>query len=236
MDIKEFVRAESPVILAGLGILGFIGAAVLVAKAAPKVKEAQEEAGDETFKEKTKTAIPYYAAPVGMMLVATGCIMAGTKISRFRYASILALYSIADKNLKELNKAVVEEVGEKKALKIHERVAEPVGPIPPDELMEGAGDMVFFDKFGGRYFYASSLEQVRRAVNDVNEIAIGEDFADINEFYAMLGLPPTEFGSEWGWYGEEILRVTFTPFMHAEAGRPVVSMVFDVSPRQYNAI
>lgn len=234
MDIKEFVRAESPVILAGLGILGFVGAAIMVGKVAPEVKEAQEKSGDEKFREKAKTAFPYYAMPVGLMMVSAGCIIAGTKISRFRYGALLALYSITNKNLKDMKSAVVEEFGEKKAVRVEERMAKPIGPIPPEELMEGMGDMIFFDKFGGRYFYASSLEQVRRAVNDVNELAIGEDFADINEFYALLGLPPTEFGSEWGWYGEEILRVSFVPFMHEE-GRPVVSMVFDVSPRQYNA-
>lgn len=241
MKVKNTLTSQSPTILAALGCLGFITSVVMSARATPKAVSTLKNLGvtylgknKVTKLEKVKAIAPIYAPTVGMMLVSTACIVGSSRIHRYRYASLLALYSIGEKSLQRWQNAVVDEVGQKKYEKVRERVVSPdEGTIPTGVLLDES-KVVFFDVFSGRYFKTDSVETVRRIVNDLNDRLIVGDFVALNELYYELGLDRVEFGDEVGWLlhdHDETIKVTFDPFMKDD--RPVVSVSFVVKPRKY---
>lgn len=234
MDIKNLIKVNSPSIMLGLGIAGFIGAVVMAVKVGPAVQESLEETKDEPFIEKVKDVAPILAPTVGMVLLSTGLILAANKIVSQRYAALMALYSISEKNMNRLQKAVEKEFGEKKAEKVRYTSTEPEIDIPNDLLNIIEGDerkSIFFDEFSGRYFVKNTVEEVRAAVNAANEFANREGFVSLNEFYVdYLGLERTGFGDEIGWApsGNGIMQVHFDA--HFKMDRAVVVITFANPP------
>ncbi len=237
MNLKNKVKSKSPTILAGLGCIGFITAVVMAAKAALKAEDILEEQANTTVgvttMMKVKAIAPVYAPTVGMILLSTGCIVGSNRIHRYRYASLLALYSIGEKSLQRWQQAVVDEVGQKNYDKVRERVVTPDEAVPTGILLDES-KVVCFDVFSGRYFKTDSVETIRRIINDLNDRLIVGDFVALNELYYELGLDRVEFGDEVGWLlhdHDETIKVTFDPFMKDD--RPVVSVSFTVKPRKY---
>ena len=233
MKLKTRVQNQSPAILAALGCVGFISAVVMAAKAAPKARDAIEPRSKSTTMEKIKIVAPIYAPTVGMVLLSTGCIIGSNRIHHYRYASLLALYSIGEKSLQKWQSAVLDEVGQNKYDKVRERTVMPEEPLPVNLLIDDSG-IACFDVFSGRYFKTDSIETVRRIVNDLNDRLIVGDFVALNELYYELGLDRVEFGDEVGWLlhdHDKTIKVSFDPFMKDD--RPVVSVSFVVKPRKY---
>jgi len=243
MKIKNKMKSQSPAILAGLGCLGFITAAIMAAKAALKAEELLEKENYENhglpfthsipWPAKIKAVAPVYAPTMGMILLSTGCIVASNRIHHYRYASLLALYSIGEKSLQKWQSAVVDEVGQKKYDKVRERTVTPDEPVPAGILLDDSR-VVCFDVFSGRYFKTDSVETIRRNINDLNDRLIAGEFVSLNELYYEFGLDRVEFGDECGWLlhdHDETIKVTFDPFMKDD--RPVVSISFVVKPKEY---
>jgi hypothetical protein len=242
MSLKEELRNHSPTILAGLGIGGFITAIIMSAKATPKAEDAldalnwkhnhpKSEFVDPPLKEKIKALVPVYAPTVGMAILSTGCIVGSNRMHRYRYASVLALYTIGERSLDRWQQATLETVGEKKYETIQERAGEPEKDPPSSMFMDDERTM-FYDVFSGRYFRADSIESIRQIINDINKEMYEADFAPINDFYHRVGLPAMEYGEEWGWniaYGS--VYADFVPFLRNN--RPVIRVEFKVKPRHY---
>lgn len=232
MKLKNTLTRQSPAILAALGCLGFITSVVMSAKATPKamkILEAQPE--DSTTMEKVKAIAPIYAPTIGMMLLSTACAVSSNRIHRYRYTSLLALYSIGEKSLQRWQNAVLDEVGEKKYENVRERIISPEDPIPTVVMMDEER-VLFFDTYSGRYFRSDSVETVRKIVNDLNDLLFGEDFVSLNEFYFEIGLPNVEFGDEAGWnIADGSIKVTYDAFIKND--KPCISVSFVLSPKKY---
>jgi hypothetical protein len=150
---------------------------------------------------------------------------------RYRYASLLALYSIGQQTLDNWQGAVLGEVGKKKYEKIRERVVEPEG-APPISMIVDDERTLFYDKFTGRYFRSDSIETVRKVFNDLNDTMFNEDFAPLNDFYWGVGLDPVQFGNDWGWnIAHGSVQADFDAFLKND--RPVVSVTFLTEPRKW---
>lgn len=232
MNVKQTLSNNSPTILASLGIAGFITAIVMTAKVAPKAERLLKDIPeDEPFIEKAKALAPYYAPTAGMVLISTACIVGSNRIHRYRYASLLALYSIGERSLQRWQDSILDEVGEKKFTKIKDRVKEPMGE-PPASIVVDDERVLFYDIFSGRYFRGDSIEVIRKVVNDLNDQMYTEDFASVNDFYYGVGLDRMEFGSDWGWnIADGPVTVEFDAFIRNE--RPVVSISFTTKPKEY---
>ena len=235
MSLKEELRSHSPTILAGLGIGGFITAIIMTAKAAPKAERALEreeiENYDASLKEKVLLVAPIYAPVAGMVLISTACIVGSNRMHQYRYASVLALYTIGERSLDRWQRATLDTVGEKKYESIQEKAGEPDKDPPPSMFIDDERTM-FYDVFSGRYFRADSIETIRQIINDLNKEMYDADFATVNDFYYRIGLPAMEFGEEWGWspaYGS--IYADFVPFLRNN--RPVIRVEFKVKPRYY---
>lgn len=230
MSLKEELRNHSPTILAGLGIGGFITAIIMTAKAAPEAERVLNKLPeDASLKEKIKAVAPLYAPTAGMAILSTGCIVGSNRMHRYRYASVLALYTIGERSLDRWQKATLDTVGEKKYEMVQEKAGEPDKDPPSSMFMDDERTM-FYDVFSGRYFRADSIETIRQVINDMNKEMYDSDFVCINDFYYEVGLPSMEFGDDWGWspaYGS--IYADFVPFLRNN--RPVIRVEFKVKPR-----
>jgi hypothetical protein len=231
MNIKQIFKENSPAILAGMGVVGFMTAIVLTAKAAPKAKELLDEMEDAPTIEKVKMVAPIYAPTAGMVLISTACIIGSNRMYQMRYGALLALYAVGERNIQRLQDAIFEEVGEKKAEKIRVKSVEPPMDPPKDILGdEDPKNQWFYDTFSGRYFRARSVESVKAAINFLNEEMFQEDFANINTFYYQLGLPSIEFGDGIGWYADGgVVTADFDAFLRG-GDTPVISVTFRDKP------
>lgn len=229
MNVKTTLTNQSPAILAAMGCIGFITSVVMAAKVAPKAERVIEHAPpDVSLKEKAMLVAPIYAPTVGMILLSTACIVASNRIQRYRYASLLALYSIGEKSLQKWQSSVLDEVGQKKYEKVRERVVAPEGPVPATDDAR----TLFFDAYSGRYFQADSVETIRKIVNDLNDLMYAEDFVSLNDFYSDIGLVWVEFGNEVGWNKSDgSIKVEYDAFMLED--KPCISMSFITKPREY---
>lgn len=231
MKVKQTLTNNSPTILAALGVTGFLGAILMTAKAAPKAVKVLEKHNDSTTIEKVKAVAPIYAPTAGMILVSTACIVGSNRIHGYRYASLLALYSIGQQTLDRWQDAVLDEVGKKKYEKVRERVVEPEGE-PPISIMVDEERVLFYDVFTGRYFRGDSIEIVRKVANDMTDRMFGEDYVSLNDYYYGVGLDRVEFGDDWGWnIADGAMTVEFDAFIRNE--RPVVSVTFNLQPKKY---
>ena len=107
-----------------------------------------------------------------------------------------------DQNSTEWKEKAKEVLGEGKVRKVDEAWADDkLKGIYPDEseiIATNHGQTLFYDSWSGRYF-KSSIEFLRRVINDLNYRLISEDWLDLNEFYYGLGLEPVKMGSMVGW-------------------------------------
>jgi hypothetical protein len=232
MNLQDVVERNSPTILAGLGVLGFITASVMSAKATPKALEVADELPYEaTTLDKVRALAPIYIPTAGMIMISAACIVASNRIHKQRYYTLLALYSIGEKTLQRLQESIMEEVGPKKAENIRERSVAPRGDMPGNLILD-EHRVLCFDVYSGRYFRSDSVESIRSAVNDINELLLSEDFVSVNELYFLLHLPPMEIGDDAGWRADDgSVKIVLDSFIKDDM--PCVSISFVAKPKEY---
>jgi hypothetical protein len=229
----EILRNHAPSLLSACGVAGFITAVVMSARAAPRAYEILKETEDEKPLDRFKAVAPIYAPTAGMILLSTACVVASNRAYKQRYTGLLAIYSIGERTMDRWQKAVVDEVGPKRAEKVRERAVAPTKdePVPAALLLEEE-NTVFYDKYSGRYFKGPDIETVRRIINNLNEEIMSGDWVCLNDLYYALGLPPTEFGYDAGWVSYHgLINATFDAHLHDN--RAVIGISFDVKPKEF---
>lgn len=225
------LNKQSPTILTVLGVAGLIGSVALAIKATPKAVEAIEaekrfrhdEYSDDRPLEPidiVKTTWKHYIPTASVMATTIVCIVASNSINTHRLATLTSIATLAETSLKRYQKAVVEEVGDKKENKIRGRMAnEEVGENPPDMnhvIQTNQGATLFRDGISGRYFY-SDIEFVKKTINEFNKRLLSEMTIPLNEFYADLYLPPIDIGGQLGWDVEkDLLNADILPGITAD--------------------
>lgn len=59
------------------------------------------------------------------------------------------------------------------------------------------------EEWTGRYF-RSNMNELAKAVNEINAFLIAEGDVELNTFYDRIGLEPIPMGSDWGWSGDRV--------------------------------
>jgi len=234
-QLTNFIKQNSTVILAGMGVLGFCTATYMAAKAAPSANKRLEELGDDADTvEKARALVISYAPTAGMLMLSTAFIVASTRLQQQKYAGLLALYSVSEKTLRKWQDAVVSELPKKKAEQVRRKTVEPEGEVPGALVVQSEG-VLMYDQWGGRYFRAKSIDWVRSRINDGNDFMRGEDFITLNEVYDCLGLPPVDSGQVAGFQIDEgSFYPIFDAFVFDEI-EPCVSFTIDRQPKPYHA-
>ena len=232
------LKGKTSLILTSLGVVGVIGTGVSAALATPKAlerleivennlfEEAQEEYIDSCdfgdvddivdFKmptwRKALVIAPYYIPTV---LIATGtitCIVSSYVTSVKTQKSLVAAYTLLDGTYKAYRDKNIELYGEEADHQIRKSLA--YGQF--EDILVFDGETLFYDEYSGRYF-KSTLADVKDAEYKLNRNFALRGYCELNEFYEMLGIEPTDYGHTIGWnqyMGETSYGYTWIDFNH----------------------
>ena len=208
LKTEGFLKKNAATILTCVGATGVVVTAVATAKATPKalmlLENAKEEKGEDLTKfEKVKIAGPAYI-PAAMAGAATiSCIFGANYLNKREQAGLVAAYTALDNSYKEYKEKIEELYGEEAEKEVRHEIAKdkyeenkPGNKL--DAKQSNSDVLLFFDEWSNRYFWRT-MEEVREAEYHFNRNFVLREYADLNEFYAFLGLDPTAFGAEVGW-------------------------------------
>lgn len=234
-SISRLTKDNSPTILSAVAIGGVIATAILAAKATPKAIEKLEDVdpADKILKRQIVAETWKFYIPAGMSAAATiACIIGANKIGIRRQAAVAAAYTLVDTSFREYKDHVLQEIGEAKERKIHDKIMidrMENNPPPAEVIVIGGGDQLCYDSLTGRYF-KSDIEAIRRAENEVNRRVLTNMYASQNEFYELLGLGSTIVGDELGWNIDRLMELRFTSHLSECTGQPALAIGYKELP------
>lgn len=243
-DAKVMVSKRSPEILTGLGIAGMISTTVLAVRATPKALDLIARAEDKKFdnghgdkltvSEKMKVAWKPYIPAAITGIASISCIIGASSVHAKRNAAIAAAYNLSQTALTEYKEKVVETIGEKKEQTIKDKIAKDKikkDPVSKSEvIVTGKGNTLCYDAFNSRYFY-SDIDQIKRAINELNRIMLNQMYVSLNDFYDELNLKHSGNGDELGWKLDDgFIEVDFSSQL-SDDGRPCLVIEYMVAPR-----
>lgn len=214
---------NSPAILTGIGVAGTAMTAYLTGRATWRAYDVILENKPWDFnkigepapdplsnKEKFLLVWKLYIPAVGTGLMTCTCIILANRVSSRRATALAAAYMSSQELFDEYREKIVEKIGEKKETEYHDEIVqERVAKLDAPVLMLGDGKAAFCDLFTNRFF-ESSRQIVEKAVNDLNYRLNNEGFADLNEFYALIGIDSVPIGDQVGWNSDNLLDLKWT--------------------------
>ena len=256
-ETQGLLARKSPEILTGLGVAGFITTTILAVKATPKALELiEEEKRKQNLKildeaeqsdndvcnhithlkptEVVKTCWKCYIPTVVIGVASTACIIGASSVSARRTAALATAYKLSETALAEYKDKVVETIGEKKEKAVRDAIDKDhidKNPVTKKEvIITKAGETLCYDSLSGRYF-KSDIEQIKKAVNELNRRMMNDMYISLNEFYDELDLGHTAIGYEVGWNIDGgLLEIDFSSQI-ADDGTPCIVVNYDVAPK-----
>ena len=253
------VKKRSPEILITMGVAGLVSAGIMGVRATPRalmiIEEEKERINKELFEEVENTDEMYcpidklrpidtlrltwkcYIPAVTMGVVSIACIVGGSSINMRRNAALATAYTLSEATFREYRDKVVETVGEKKEKTVREKVSqERIDRDPIDNkeiIITEKGNTVCYDVLSGRYF-KSDMDQLNKAVNEVNRRMISQNYISLNEFYYEIGLSGTKLGNEMGWRLDNgMIELDFSAQL-ASDGNPCLVVDYTNTMPQYD--
>jgi len=241
---ERLVVENSPFILTAIGVTGTITTALFTGRASFKAAELlaaeRDEArlltGDLTYqfhtKEKIRRTWKLYVPAVGTGVLTVACIIAANRIGMRRAAAMAAAYSVTERAFSEYKDKVIERMGPRKEQQVRDDIAQDRvtsnPPVTREVILTGSGDVLCYDSITGRYF-ESTVENLRKAQNDVNFQILHDMTASLTDLYNLIGLPSTQYSDEVGWNADTLLDLKFSTVM-ANDNRPCISLEYSVYP------
>lgn len=205
-EIIRTVQREAPTMMTFGGIVGFIAASVLAAKATPTAidvldatKFEHEEDTPKRRIEEAKALAPVYAPTVGMLLLSAGLVSGGLYVTNTRMGALTGLYLATRKSLTKLEDSVAKNLSPKKLEEVYSDADEPPEDMAIPTSQKPGHTVLVYDRYSDRLLYVPSVEWVREGVNNINRQMLVDGYASLNDLYLELGLPPVGYGDELGW-------------------------------------
>lgn len=225
-----FVTRNSPVLLAIAGGVGVVATAYLTANAALKAERCFIYADEEPpsnaqayIKAHWRLYIP--AITVGSLTIAA--IVGSNHIWSKRVTGAIAAYTIAEKAFDEYKEKVIEKIGEKKEEVVRSEIAQKHISETHEQsklIITNDSEVLCYESFSGRYF-KSSMEELKKAQNDINYQIINGWYASLTDFYDLLGLPSISQSDDLGWNAEKLVELQFGTVL-SDDGRPCIAIEF----------
>ena len=227
--MKVAFDKNSPAILTGLGITGFVVSVTLTVYTTPKAIKSVEDKKKELKKDKltiseTIGATWKYYLPTAIgIATSAACILGANSVSTRRNAALAAAYSLSETAMAEYQDKVREFVGERKESDVRADIARDrmaVDPPNPSEvIITGKGETWFRESITHRYF-KSDIEKVRKVENDLNREMLNSNTISVNDVLYALGLPSDhKVLGDLGWdIDKHPIEFIFIPVMTEEVG------------------
>lgn len=239
--VQKLVGDNSPLILTGIGVAGTITTAVLTGKATIKAVEVlnvyryDQDPKAELFITK-KQAVGHtwklYIQPVASATLTVTAIVLSQRIGGRRAAAMASAYMLSERAFDEYKDKVVEKIGETKERHVREEVIQDRlndNPVTENSIVvTNGGNALCLEPFSMRYFN-SSMEELKKAENDLNYIVINHQYASLTDFYNLIGLERTQVSDDLGWNSDKLLELTFTSAL-ASDGRPCLVVTYQTVP------
>ncbi len=233
--IKDFIRKtnkythrHSPLIMTGVGVVGVATTAYLSAVAGWKSKGRMENE-DPTMSnvDKAKLLWTFYIPPVATGVATVGAIAYANKLGSKRTAAAVSAYTLTERAFAQYRDKVVEEIGSHKEQVIRDDIARAEVAKKTSEtiILAGSGEVLCCELYTHRYFM-SSMENLRKAQNDINAMIMSELYISLDEFYYAIGLPSTAHSAELGWDSDKLMELEFSTVL-TEDGRPCLSFNYN---------
>ena len=210
--VGQSLKQNSPTILIGVGIAGFVSSIVLAVKATPTAMEVTDELYRKSVNEHKgppetidiiEATWKLYIPTASIATLSALSIILANRISLRRQATLMSLYAIADTTLKDYQQAVIDKIGSKKAGDIQDTLSKnrvEKNPISNKNLVGSReeGDHLCYDALSGRYFY-STKHKILTAQAVFNNQLLSNMIMTLNELYFEMGLPNIDIGDSVGW-------------------------------------
>lgn len=214
----RMANANAPALLTAFGAAGTVTTAVLTGKAAynshERILEAQlaktgapEPGTNEVMLEKldkleiVKAVWPLYIPAATSGTVTIAAIILSHRVSARRAAALAAAYAMSEGRLEEYQDKVKEKFGLKKEEEVRSELTQERVNRDYDEveviLTPYDGKVLIREDYTGRFFW-SSIEEVEKAVNEVNAHVISEGSARLSDFYNLIGLSQVSTSDYFG--------------------------------------
>lgn len=238
---------NSPLILTAIGVSGTVATAILAGKAtvkAVRIIELEEEdlrtryknSPDETKwwldnKDKFLLVWPQYIPAVTTGALTITAIIAANRIGTRRAVALAGAYSLLERANEEYREKIIEKLGPNKERAARDELAQDRMNRNPSTqsqiIITGSGDVPCYDVWTGRYF-RSDMETIKKAMNDINYKVNNHNYASLNDFYNLIGLPNVPQGEELGW-SDKLLEIFFSTTM-TDKQEPAISIEFLTEP------
>lgn len=234
---KNFITANSPVLLTGAAIAGVVSTGILGARAGYKargiVDDAEADAGEPiSTSEKVQLTWLCYAAPAITAGTTIASCVGVHAIHTKRHAGLAGLYAVASTKLDDYQDQAEKMLGVRKTQQLNNELAGASierNPIENNEvIIVGDGEELCHDDWSGRYF-KGNMGKIDHAINEVNRLMNEVGHVSLNEYYSWLGLPEITAGDTVGWSGEHV-RASYGSDKTAD-GRPVLTVWFQPAPK-----
>ena len=248
-SLRKGISKKSPEILIALGIISMVSATVMAIRETPKAMKAIEELkeqSDDSESTETAEAEEKDISPVEIVkatwkfylpsLIGTGLglasILESHSIMKKRLAVFVTAYSGLDTAYNLYKKKAVDILGEKKEQEIKDAVAKEhvdSHPVMNNVFATGKGDTLCFDTYSGRPF-RSDIEEIRRAINNINHQMMIEGYVSLNEVYYELGLEGVRYGDDVGWRADgDLIDFTYSSQL-TKNDEPCLAITFEAEP------
>lgn len=240
-SIGNDIEKNKPFILMAISLLGVVATAVEAAYAKPKAdalimkRHAERQEPETKAKEIARdvaVAVPVYLPAMATGVMTIGCMVGSYSESSKRTAAYATAYTLTESKLKDYQAKVIETLGEKKEQKIRADIAkDKIAQNPPKEdFVLNDQDTLFYDSASGRYFKAN-IEDVRRAIANLNERLYSEMFISLNDFYYEIGIPEIRLGENLGFNVEDgVINIPLDQWVDYN-GKPCLMLDYDYATR-----
>ena len=194
-----FIKRNGSTILTVVGGVGVVTTTVLGIKATPKalalIENAKKQKGEKLTKlEKIQAAAPVYIPTVVSGAATLACIFGANILNKRQQVGLASAYALLDSSYKEYKNKVQELYGEE----AHNAVQEEVAKEKYEKIKPEFDELLVYDEFSGNYFSTTYIK-LARAEYELNRNICMRGWADLNEFYEILGVDGIDGGDELGW-------------------------------------
>lgn len=200
------LKENSPTLLCVLAAAGVVGTAVSAVNARHKARCRELDIRKTNFNQGKITTdkeifietAPCYIPPVLIGLGTIGCIFGANALNEHKQASILSAYALLRESYEEYKQKVIDIFGEDGARQIIQEIGKDRIANNEPQIVEESEDPLFYDPYCDRYFNLPG-DVVKDAEMKLNRNYAIRGYSSLNEYYALLGIPLTDKGEEYGW-------------------------------------